>query len=84
MVVWADGICINQGDVHEKEAQVQLMGDIYSKAEKTIVWLGEEADGSNAVPGLLEHVAANYRQQKPDSRELLPLPSLKIWAGIEG
>ncbi|PPJ56526.1 hypothetical protein CBER1_03905 [Cercospora berteroae] len=44
--LWIDGICINQGDVHEKTAQVTMMREIYEKAEQTIVWLGEEADDS--------------------------------------
>ncbi|KAF2217093.1 hypothetical protein CERZMDRAFT_7356, partial [Cercospora zeae-maydis SCOH1-5] len=39
--LWIDGICINQGDVHEKTAQVTMMREIYEKAEQTIVWLGE-------------------------------------------
>ncbi|KAM3424451.1 hypothetical protein BST61_g6455 [Cercospora zeina] len=44
--LWIDGICINQGDVHEKTAQVTMMRKIYERAEQTIVWLGEEADDS--------------------------------------
>ena len=30
-VVWADAICINQQDAAEKNVQVGVMGDIYSK-----------------------------------------------------
>ncbi|KAI0432748.1 heterokaryon incompatibility protein-domain-containing protein [Xylaria sp. FL1042] len=40
--IFADQICINQADNIEKIQQVGLMGDIYSKSAKTIVWLGEE------------------------------------------
>ncbi|KXT16508.1 hypothetical protein AC579_1338 [Pseudocercospora musae] len=40
--LWIDGICINQQDAAEKTAQVKLMRDIYEKAHRTIVWLGEE------------------------------------------
>lgn len=40
---WADAICINQGDVKEREGQVAQMGDIYANAAKVIVWLGDSA-----------------------------------------
>jgi hypothetical protein len=39
-MLWADAICINQEDPTERSLQVKLMGTIYSKAERTIVWLG--------------------------------------------
>jgi hypothetical protein len=38
--VWADGVCINQKNVHERNRQVRLMGDIYSTAQHTIIFLG--------------------------------------------
>lgn len=41
LYVWADGICINQQDIAERSAQVQLMGDIYSRAARTAAYLGE-------------------------------------------
>lgn len=39
--VWIDALCINQADMQEKGAQISLMGDIYSLAEKVLIWLGE-------------------------------------------
>ncbi|KAI1211521.1 heterokaryon incompatibility protein-domain-containing protein [Annulohypoxylon truncatum] len=38
--LWADALCINQSDVHEKNHQVPLMRSIYSSAELVICWLG--------------------------------------------
>lgn len=49
MRVWIDAICINQVDNVEKDAQIALMTQIYSKAERTLVWLGAPADGSHLV-----------------------------------
>lgn len=46
-ILWVDAICINQGDEVEKAEQIQYMPDIYSKATRVIVWLGEAADGSD-------------------------------------
>ncbi|KAF2256129.1 HET-domain-containing protein [Trematosphaeria pertusa] len=39
--LWIDALCINQGDVKEKEKQVRNMGIIFSLADKVHVWLGD-------------------------------------------
>lgn len=39
---WIDSICINQKDEKEKSSQMEIMGTIYQRAYKTVVWLGEE------------------------------------------
>lgn len=38
--LWADAICINQADLEERSSQVELMGEIFTKASRVIVWLG--------------------------------------------
>lgn len=43
-LIWADALCINQEDIAERNAQVRIMGDIYSRATNTLIWLGEEDD----------------------------------------
>ncbi|KAI4247405.1 MAG: hypothetical protein LQ352_006161 [Teloschistes flavicans] len=40
-LVWIDQLCINQNNIPEKNAQVRLMADIYKRALRTVVWLGE-------------------------------------------
>lgn len=45
--LWVDAVCINQKDNVEKGPQVQMMGQIYSKATRVLVWLGPAADGSD-------------------------------------
>lgn len=45
-MIWADAVCINQGDVPERSAQVAIMARIYSNATQVVMWLGEDsADG---------------------------------------
>lgn len=44
LLIWADALCINQGDTAERNAQVRMMGDIYARAGNTFIWLGEEDD----------------------------------------
>ncbi|KAG8424442.1 hypothetical protein J3459_002389 [Metarhizium acridum] len=39
--IWADALCINQGDLEEKGAQIQLMERIYSYASTVYVDLGD-------------------------------------------
>lgn len=42
--LWIDAICINQASVQEKNVQVPMMGDVYSCASQTVMWLGLEQD----------------------------------------
>jgi hypothetical protein len=47
-VIWVDAICIDQMHEEEKLQQIQYMTEIYAKASRVIVWLGEayrEIDG---------------------------------------
>ena len=46
--IWVDSICINQHDGQEKNTEIPLMRDIYRKARRVYVWLGESitVDGS--------------------------------------
>jgi Heterokaryon incompatibility protein (HET) len=39
---WIDQITINQRDTAEKADQVQMMGEIFAKAEETWIWLSQE------------------------------------------
>jgi hypothetical protein len=61
-VLWADAICINQEDVEEKTAQVQLMREIYQAAKLVIVWLGEEAYGSHEAIQMVKRVGEGIMQ----------------------
>lgn len=40
-MLWADAICIDQQNIEERGKQVQLMGMIYWKADRVLVWLGQ-------------------------------------------
>lgn len=39
-IVWADALCINQGDLQERSHQVGMMKSIYENAFSLIIWLG--------------------------------------------
>lgn len=44
--LWVDAICINQGNVQEKNAQIPLMRQIYENGDETIIWLGDSSSWS--------------------------------------
>jgi hypothetical protein len=46
-ILWVDAICIDQANQEEKGHQIQSMANIYSQANRVIVWLGEAADDSD-------------------------------------
>lgn len=48
-VLWIDAICIDQIDVHERNSQVLLMREIYSRCLKCNVWLGKEDESTQAA-----------------------------------
>ena len=44
--LWVDALCIDQDNVKEKNHQVKMMSEIYSKTEDVLVWLGPYDGGS--------------------------------------
>ena len=50
--IFIDAICIDQENLAERNAQVKLMGKIYSEAACVYVWLGPHTDGSERALGI--------------------------------
>ncbi|KIW94659.1 uncharacterized protein Z519_04636 [Cladophialophora bantiana CBS 173.52] len=50
--LWIDALCINQKDIRERNRQVAMMGHIYSRAYRVLIWLGPL--GEVESHGLLE------------------------------
>lgn len=70
-LLWADAICINQDDMEEKTAQVQLMRQIYGAAKLVIVWLGEEAEGSHEAMQMVKNVGEGIWQFSSENQSML-------------
>jgi hypothetical protein len=72
-MVWADAICINQEDVIERNHQVQLMKEIYTKASKVVVWLGPDGEGhAKKAVAAIEFVTtylSNYKRFARDMKQ---------------
>ena len=60
-VLWIDQICMNQRDIPERNAQVQLMRHIHQQATGTQIWLGLKVPGTDAAFDLLEDILTKYR-----------------------
>ena len=59
--LWVDAICINQQDLGERSRQVKRMGDIYSLADRVVVWLGPERDNNANVLRLLSDLSSEIK-----------------------
>ncbi|KAE8447560.1 hypothetical protein EG329_010690 [Mollisiaceae sp. DMI_Dod_QoI] len=65
--LWVDAICINQTDNGEKGHQVRLMGIIFNRAVRVIVYVGGEENHSNEVM----HLIAQNPRNLEDAFDLL-------------
>jgi hypothetical protein len=54
---WIDAICINQGDITERETQVSIMDRIYGSARQVDIWLGMAGSFSNEVLRMIQQMA---------------------------
>lgn len=92
LVIWADAVCINQSDVAERNAQVQLMGRIYSQAARVFIYLGESTQftaAGLALAGQLWNMAFEWGQKHPEMNPYEALSSMEIphndragWKGL--
>jgi hypothetical protein len=57
---WIDSICIDETNLEERGAQVQMMGQIYRKSKETLVWLGPKSDDSDRAVEFLRSLS-RYR-----------------------
>jgi hypothetical protein len=57
-VLWIDAICVDQLNLDERSSQVERMADIYSCAERVVIWLGPETDETAHAFDLLSLLAS--------------------------
>lgn len=55
--MWVDSVCINQHDIPERNHEIERMRNIFSLSDRTIIWLGEEADDSTIALATVEYLA---------------------------
>jgi hypothetical protein len=68
LMFWADSLCINQADVHERSQQVRLMNTVYRSAEIVAIWLGIAADESDLAFEAMKEWKAKFDILKEQCR----------------
>lgn len=53
-LLWVDALCINQRDLGERSSQVLLMKDIYSSAERVLIWLGSQGSADELLESYIQ------------------------------
>jgi len=94
--LWIDALCINQGNLAERERQVRRMADIYQLARRVLMWLGPACADSTLAISTLSYLGAqvvvsldHVRFRSPSATEpewyhsshLLPY-SPETWASL--
>lgn len=64
VILWADAICIDQANFHEKAIQIRILPKIFQSAEMIFAWIGNEEDGSHEALETLLQIRTN--EVKPD------------------
>jgi hypothetical protein len=77
-ILWIDCLCINSSHLREKAHQVTLMGEIYKRATRVVVWLGEASQHSTSGIFKISQYASRQREREnplscPATSEILIL-----------
>lgn len=92
-LIWIDAICINQQDLQERSAQVNMMGRIFRSARTVVVWLGEPPGDYADTIRFMERLPCIRGQQSESVsdyedaavatlREMTPPASRSDWLSI--
>lgn len=67
-IIWVDAVCIDQVNEKEKGSQIPLIAEIYAKASRVVVWLGEaEGEGDRALEAI--RLIGERSAKSPDAEE---------------
>ncbi|CAN9221739.1 unnamed protein product [Alternaria alternata] len=62
--LWVDQLCIDQASIPDRNQQVALMGEIYSKCQRVMIWLGQEVHNSGYLAYYFDHGLPPELQRK--------------------
>lgn len=92
---WIDQVCINQEHLEERNSQLRLMGQIYTKATFTLIWLGREDSYTKSAistvtkiaPAMERFVNSDIRPYSENSELLflragMPYISMQEWESL--
>jgi hypothetical protein len=78
--LWVDAICIDQTSTDDRNQQVRIMGDIYSKASLVLIWLGPAT--SNDPP--LFNILREFEALRSMDQETQTLVSTELYQTLQG
>ena len=84
-ILWCDAVCIDQTDNRERNHQVTLMGRIYAKAKRVLVWLGfNKSHLANPLRRMKDFTdySLNERLWFGSDSESLEFKYLSVWEGL--
>lgn len=61
--IWVDALCIDQENPNERSQQVRMMGDIYSRADRVLIWLGPEGPETGPALQALQYLGDYFYGQ---------------------
>lgn len=95
VLLWADGVCINQSNEDEKSDQVRLLPQVFQRATCVLVCLGSDDKGNRAMEALMQmrvnDALATLGEEWPKDlaqipkawgKRGMPPPDDPIWAEI--
>jgi hypothetical protein len=82
--MWADAISIDQTNIPERNQQVELMGQIYSLAQQTLIYLGESTKETDVLMDTAQLSNLNPFHQKLAAIHILSRSWIKqVWTDQE-
>lgn len=79
---WIDALCINQENIEEKQDQIAMMGDIYKRSSKVLVWLGLPNRHIINAFAAFRHLEPVFRGYRINNRWALETMSYDSWRDI--
>ncbi|RYO81800.1 hypothetical protein DL766_007133 [Monosporascus sp. MC13-8B] len=79
ILLWADGICMDQGNASELGAQIPHMAQIYSKADRVCIWLGT-ADIDRRTDRAMDFIGEVVKTH--DIRDLIQADQAQNWRDL--
>ena len=81
-LLWIDQLCIDQTNIDERNAQVQIMRDIYKNAVRLFVWIGPESEDSTLALHTIQNAGRVIQDFYEHPRACIPSAKEYYLAGF--
>ncbi|KAI7497721.1 hypothetical protein KC367_g5675 [Hortaea werneckii] len=84
--VWADAICIDQGNLQERNREVARMRDVYRASTNIVIWLGEASDESDLafdfICGVAHAWGRGLREAQAYLCDIIPRKGVELFRAL--